>query len=200
MCSLFINIKSTKFTFKWLQNTGIFLEAWKRTCIYWNTNNASLKCPQYHDILFWSYCLVIKQGQQNHLQHVSHFHTLSSSFSHWHTLLVSVRTERDHQSCCPANGERCVCHREVNHSQLWVVLRPVLRASRSERPSHQSLGPGTASPAYTSSGLRYTAVICSWTRHSPVTLPALTRVRLRRTACFWPGMEYKRTYRTCGRR
>lgn len=105
--------------------------------------------------------LVIKQGQQIHLHSASHFHTLRFSFSHRHALLVSVRTERDHQSCCPANGELCVCHSEVNHSQLWVVLRSVLRASRSKHPSHQSPGPGTASPAYTSSGLRYRAVIYS---------------------------------------
>lgn len=139
----------------------------------------------------------IKQGQHIHLHHASHFHTLHFSFSHSHALVVYVRTERDHQSCCPANGELCVCHSEVNHSQLWVVLRPVLRASRSARPSHQSHSPGTA---YTSSGLRYTAVICSWTQHSAVTLPARTRVWPRRAACFWPGVENQRTFRTFGRR
>lgn len=170
-----------------------------------------MKYLQYHDnlcICCNAYCMSMKYNKKFLLENKakrsiprqSFSYTPFFSFSHRHALLVSVRTEQDHQSCCPANGELCVCHSEVNHSQLGVVLWPVLRASRSGHPSHQSPNPGIALPAYTSSGLRYRAVICSWTQHSTVTLPARMRVWPRRAACFWPGMENKSIYRTFGRR
>lgn len=40
-------------------------------------------------------------------------------FSHYFLLSLSTRTTLYHQSFCPLNGELCLCHSEVNHSQCW---------------------------------------------------------------------------------
>lgn len=54
--------------------------------------------------------------------------------SHSFLLSLSTRTALYHQSFCPLNGELCLCHSEVNHSQCWSVGE----GSPTSHPSHQS--------------------------------------------------------------